>query len=89
MTEQPEDRCQDSGTPEKTNESSQLENAQNWFNKAQGLWGNVTSNLSNRLPVQQVSQTVTGWFSVDEAEIAEILKEIRAELPTTDRKSVV
>jgi len=84
MTEQPEDKRQDSSTPEKTNESSQLEIAQNWFNKAQGLWGNVTSNLSNRLPVQQVAQTVTGWFSVDEAEIAEILKEIRAELPTTE-----
>ncbi|MCY7324256.1 MAG: 50S ribosome-binding GTPase [Phormidesmis sp. CAN_BIN36] len=44
----------------------------------------MASNLSQALPGQQVTQTITGWFSVDEAEIAEILKKIRAELPTTE-----
>ncbi len=84
MAEQPKEKSQDSSTLQTTHESSQSESAQNWLNKAQRFWGNVSSNLSNRLPVQQVAQTVTSWFRVDEAEIAEILTKIRAELPTTE-----
>ena len=57
---------------------------QNWFDETYDLWGNITPNLSQVLPGQQAAQTIKGWFSVDEAEIAEILKKIRAELPTTE-----
>ncbi|PSB18100.1 hypothetical protein C7B65_16390 [Phormidesmis priestleyi ULC007] len=84
MTEQPEDKNQSSSTLQKADESPQSEIAQNWFDKARDFLGNVPSTLSQAIPVQQVAQTVTGWFSVDEAEIAEILKKIRAELPTTE-----
>ena len=84
MIEQPEDKRESSSTLQKADESPQTEIAQNWFDRTRDFWGGVTLNLSQRLPVQQVAQTVTGWFSVDEAEIAEILKKIRAELPTTE-----
>ena len=84
MTEQPEDKSQSSSKPQKADESPQSETTQNWFDKTRHLLGDVTSSLSQALPVQQVAQTVTGWFSVNESEIAEILKKIRAELPTTE-----
>lgn len=84
MIEQPEDKRESSSTLQKADESPPTEIAQNWFDRTRDFLGGVTLNLSHRLPVQQVAQTVTGWFSVDEAEIAEILKKIRAELPTTE-----
>jgi uncharacterized protein (DUF697 family)/predicted GTPase len=36
------------------------------------------------LPVDKATQTVSKWFSVDEAQIAEILDTVRAQLPTTE-----
>ena len=84
MTEQPEDNPQSSSPLQKTDGSPQSKVARDWFGKTRDLWGEVTSNLGQALPMQQVAQTVTGWFRVDEAEIGEILKKIRAELPTTE-----
>ncbi len=84
MAEQPEDNHPSSSTPQTADAPSQAQVTQHWLDKTRDFWGNVTSNLSQALPVQQVAQTVTGWFRVDEAEIAEILKKIRAELPTTE-----
>ncbi len=84
MTEQPEDKRESSSTLQKADESPQSKTAQHWFNKTRDFWGGVNSQLSQRFPVRQVAQTVAGWFSVDDAEIAEILKKIRAELPTTE-----
>lgn len=40
--------------------------------------------LKQLLPVDQAAQTVIQWFSVSEAQIAEILETVRAELPTTE-----
>ncbi|HEY9744499.1 MAG TPA: 50S ribosome-binding GTPase, partial [Coleofasciculaceae cyanobacterium] len=45
---------------------------------------NATSRLTKLLPVEQVAQTVVGWFSVSEDQVAEILEKVRAELPTTE-----
>jgi uncharacterized protein (DUF697 family)/predicted GTPase len=36
------------------------------------------------LPLDQIAQKVIQWFSVSEAEIAEILERVREELPTTE-----
>lgn len=35
-------------------------------------------------PVQALIRSLTGWFSVSDAEVAEILEKIRSELPTTE-----
>ena len=55
-----------------------------WTTRMVGVWNNATSGLMKLLPVEQVSQTVVGWFSVSEAQVAEILETVRAELPTTE-----
>jgi uncharacterized protein (DUF697 family)/predicted GTPase len=55
-----------------------------WVDKTRDLIGDAFSTVGKVLPVQQVTDTVIGWFSVDEAEIAGILQKVRSELPTTE-----
>ncbi|HAX78543.1 MAG TPA: hypothetical protein DCY88_22600 [Cyanobacteria bacterium UBA11372] len=55
-----------------------------WKNRIAGVWNNATTRLTQFLPVEQVSQRVVEWFSVSEAQVAEILETVRAELPTTE-----
>jgi uncharacterized protein (DUF697 family)/GTP-binding protein EngB required for normal cell division len=55
-----------------------------WTNRLAGAWNNATGRLTKLLPVDQVAQTVVGWFSVSEEQVAEILETVRAELPTTE-----
>ncbi|MEH1939553.1 MAG: 50S ribosome-binding GTPase [Nostoc sp.] len=55
-----------------------------WTNRIGGVWNNATTRLTQLLPVEQVAQTLVGWFSVSEAQVAEILEKVRAELPTTE-----
>ncbi|NJK54385.1 MAG: hypothetical protein HC936_19360, partial [Leptolyngbyaceae cyanobacterium SU_3_3] len=44
----------------------------------------AVSTVGKALPGQSIADTVIGWFSVNEAEVAEILKQVRSELPTTE-----
>ncbi|BDI15282.1 hypothetical protein ANSO36C_10840 [Nostoc cf. commune SO-36] len=55
-----------------------------WTNRIGGVWNKATTHLAQLLPVEQVAQTLVGWFSVSETQVAEILEKIRAELPTTE-----
>lgn len=55
-----------------------------WKNRIAGVWNNSTARLMQLLPVEQVAQTAVKWFSVSEAQVAEILETVRAELPTTE-----
>lgn len=55
-----------------------------WKNRIAAVWNNATANLTKLLPVEQAAQTVFQWFSVSEAQVAEILEAVRAELPTTE-----
>lgn len=55
-----------------------------WTSRIAGVWNNATSGLMGLRPVEQVAQTVVGWFSVSEAQVAEILETVRTELPTTE-----
>ncbi len=66
-------------------ETGKIESADpSWTNRLTGFWNDATGRLRQLLPVDQVAQTVVGWFSVSEEEIAEILEKVRAELPTTE-----
>ena len=47
-------------------------------------WGSATDRLLQFAPMEQVAQKVLQWFSIDEAQVAEILATVRAELPTTE-----
>jgi uncharacterized protein (DUF697 family)/predicted GTPase len=55
-----------------------------WTNRLVGAWNSATARLMELLPVEQVAQTVVKWFSVSEAQVAEILEAVRAQLPTTE-----
>jgi uncharacterized protein (DUF697 family)/GTP-binding protein EngB required for normal cell division len=55
-----------------------------WASRLAGAWNSATAGLTRFLPVEQVAQTVVQWFSVSEAEVAEILAAVRANLPTTE-----
>ncbi|MBE9192993.1 50S ribosome-binding GTPase [Gloeocapsopsis crepidinum LEGE 06123] len=54
-----------------------------WKNKITSFWGSTTSRFWQALPVDP-AQTVTKWFSISDAQVAEILETVRAELPTTE-----
>jgi uncharacterized protein (DUF697 family)/predicted GTPase len=59
-----------------------------WQNRIVGVFSKTTAKLTQLLPVdqvkQQVTQTVGQWFSVNDAQVAEILATIRTQLPTTE-----
>lgn len=73
---QPLSKPSEGVTPEPVNDS--------WTNRIAGAWNDARARLMPHNPVEQVSQTVVGWFSVSEAQVAEILESVRAELPTTE-----
>lgn len=79
MTERPED-TKDSIALQKVDDVTEP----SWFDKARDLIGGAVSTVGKVLPVQQFTETVMGWFSVNDAEIAGILEQVRAELPTTE-----
>lgn len=47
-------------------------------------WKVSSEFVGGLLPLDQVAQTVVHWFSVSDAEVAEILAAVRSELPTTE-----
>jgi uncharacterized protein (DUF697 family)/predicted GTPase len=47
-------------------------------------WSTIVHRFSQLLPVEKATQTVVQWFSVSDAQIAEILETVRSELPTTE-----
>ncbi|MEO1520044.1 MAG: GTPase [Cyanobacteria bacterium J06633_2] len=49
-------------------------------NAASTVWNTATSNLWERQPLQSVTQ----WFRVSDAEVANILEVVRTKLPTTE-----
>ncbi|HEY9651430.1 MAG TPA: 50S ribosome-binding GTPase [Coleofasciculaceae cyanobacterium] len=55
-----------------------------WTNRLTGVWNTTTGRLTQLLPLDQVAKMVVEWFSVSEAQVAEILEKVRAELPTTE-----
>ncbi len=55
-----------------------------WQKRLTNTWNNATGSLTKLLPVEQVTRTAVGWFSISDARVAEILATVRAELPTTE-----
>ncbi len=70
----------DESTKNSTNEPQK----DSWTNRITGVWHSTTSSLMKLLPIEQVAQTAVELFSVNEAQVAEILETVRAELPTTE-----
>ncbi|MGL5078351.1 MAG: GTPase family protein, partial [Waterburya sp.] len=55
-----------------------------WKNWASRNIDDATRGLKNLLPVDYVTEKATGWFSVSDEKVAEILATVRAKLPTTE-----
>lgn len=55
-----------------------------WFDRVRETVESGVASAGKLLPLPSVSQTVINWFRVDDAEVAEILKKVRSELPTTE-----
>ncbi len=55
-----------------------------WKERLTGSWNAATEKALQILPVDKAAQTVTQWFSVDDARVAEILASVREKLPTTE-----
>ncbi|MBD2624884.1 YcjF family protein [Trichormus variabilis] len=80
MTEQP--NTDSLKTP--TDEIKPKSENDSWKNRISGVVNKTTARLIQLLPVDQVTQTIGQWFTVSDAQVAEILETIRAELPTTE-----
>jgi uncharacterized protein (DUF697 family)/GTP-binding protein EngB required for normal cell division len=48
------------------------------------VWHNTSDRLQKILPVESVSRLVTEWFDISDDRIAEILAQVRTQLPTTE-----
>lgn len=48
------------------------------------VWNKTASRFVELLPTEQVAKTVVSWFNVSDAQIAEILKTVKEQLPTTE-----
>ena len=87
MTEQRESDLQ-SANIQKSNEPTDDVNKESVDNSNSNpiasVWNKTTARLIQLLPVEQISQSFVKWFSVNEAQVAEILEQVRAELPTTE-----
>ncbi len=66
------------------NQEKEQANRQNWTDRAAALWQGMGTRFRKTLPIDLVANTVTQWFSIDEAQVAEILQTVRSELPTTE-----
>ncbi|WP_413173466.1 YcjF family protein [Anabaena azotica] len=80
MTEQP--NTDSLKTP--TDETKPKSDNDSWKTRITGVVNKTTAKLTQLLPVDQVTQTVGQWFSVNDAQVAEILATIRTQLPTTE-----
>jgi uncharacterized protein (DUF697 family)/predicted GTPase len=55
-----------------------------WTDRLIEGWHTATDKVMQILPVDKAAETVSKWFSVDDAQVAEILTSVRAQLPTTE-----
>jgi uncharacterized protein (DUF697 family)/GTPase Era involved in 16S rRNA processing len=55
-----------------------------WAAWVTNTWNEATQKIVKTLPLEQIAQTATKWFNVDEAQVTEILETVRAKLPTTE-----
>ncbi|MBD2081558.1 GTPase [Leptolyngbya sp. FACHB-17] len=55
-----------------------------WWNQIRETVGQGVSEVGKRVSIESLARSVSGWFRVDEAEVQEILRQVRAELPTTE-----
>ncbi len=76
---------QESSTPATTTDKQEPESKSDaWTDRLIEGWHTTTGKMMQVLPVDKAAETVGKWFSVDDAQVAEILTSVRAQLPTTE-----
>ncbi len=55
-----------------------------WKNSLKNTWRKNSQRVRQFLPVEQVVNRSIKWFAVSEGEVAEILEQVRSQLPTTE-----
>jgi uncharacterized protein (DUF697 family)/GTP-binding protein EngB required for normal cell division len=70
-----------SQTPDQNKTAKSEKSQKNAFGE---VWKQISARSRSFLPIEQVAQTIVKWFSVNDDQVAEILKTVRAELPTTE-----
>ena len=72
-------------TPAETTDNAEIEpNSGAWTDRLADGWRTATDKVIQVLPVDRAAETVSKWFRVDDAQVAEILTSVRAQLPTTE-----
>ena len=74
----------ESSTPATTDTPEPKSTADVWTDRLVESWHTATGKVMQVLPVDKAAETVSKWFSVDDAQVAEILTSVRAQLPTTE-----
>ncbi|MBF2046542.1 MAG: 50S ribosome-binding GTPase [Elainella sp. C42_A2020_010] len=70
--------------PEPHNAEPNSQPHPDWKQQITSLLKDASSGLRKALPLEPMAKTITGWLSIDEAQVANILATVRAELPTTE-----
>jgi len=70
----------ENGSPKVANEPVK----ESWTNHIGNFFQNTKNQITKIAPVNQVSQKVSQWFSVDENQVTEILAAVREQMPTTE-----
>ncbi|ERT06023.1 50S ribosome-binding GTPase family protein [Lyngbya aestuarii BL J] len=81
MTE-PQDTNTPSPNSQQSNESSPGKTTETEKNVRKNLIADIWKNTTTG--IEQVKKTAIGWLTVPESEVATILEQVRAELPTTE-----
>ncbi|GAX40992.1 hypothetical protein NIES4075_19600 [Tolypothrix sp. NIES-4075] len=86
MTEQNDANLPSDDSQQSSESIDDVKTSGNNFSKKRiaGVWNNAISRFMQLLPVEQVAQRLVKQLSVSEAQVAEILQTVRAELPTTE-----
>ena len=84
MTEQPNANSPSPEAQQSSEPTNSVSEDNSWKTRIAGVWNNTTARFRQHNPVEQATQKAVGWFSVSEAEVAEILEKVRSELPTTE-----
>jgi uncharacterized protein (DUF697 family)/predicted GTPase len=86
MSEQPE--VSPKGDSQEADESARTTQPNpeqaGWFDGIAGLWNGINTGWKHLIPGEWFVHTLTSWFNVSEAQVAEILEQVRQELPTTE-----
>ncbi len=53
-------------------------------NRIKRLWDDAAAQVTQGVALEKIAGNFIKWFSVDEADLAEILSEVRSQLPTTE-----